>query len=100
MIESIHDVTLILAGTDDPRGVPDRRGPRRGRQVPPRPQPPGVRLPDRLRPTVQPLPGPAAPGGLRRTPELRRYTVEHRHNPPRGVRSPPTDGLRSSDTHS
>ena len=49
--------------------------------MPPRPQPPGVRLPDRLRPPVQPLPGPAAPGDLRRTPELRRDATEHRRRP-------------------
>ncbi len=34
--------------------------------MPPRPQPPGVRLSGRLRPAVQPLPGSAAPGDLRR----------------------------------
>jgi TnpA family transposase len=37
----------------------------------PRPQPSGVRLPDRFRPAVQPLPGSAAPGDLRRIAPLR-----------------------------
>ena len=48
--------------------------------MPPRPQPSGVRLPDRLRPAVQPLPGSAAPGDLRRVAQLRRAATEHRRD--------------------
>src|SRR5262249_4147299 len=70
------DAPLLLRGAEGPRALPTRGRSGRGRPLPPRPQPPRVRLPDRLRAAVPPLPGPAAPGSLRRAAGLHRHAAE------------------------
>ncbi len=68
--------------------------------MPPRSQPPGVRLSGRLRPVLQPFPGSTASGDLRRTAELRRPATQHRRGSHRRVRRPAAYGLGSPGQHS